>query len=164
MKKLCILGENVDFEIDFADVVNFKSEKEISGKYDLFVLNNYYEPLGEEFIKNNIVIRLHHSLLPSFNTEEPIKEAYLSGVKVTGVTVHYVENTDYTGKIIAQYPVLIDNYTSYPQLEDELKKLGSEIYPLVIKSVLEDKVFDIVELLTKNSHSCCSHNCCKGCS
>jgi hypothetical protein len=50
---------------------------------------------------------------------------------------------------------LIDCYTNYSQLEYELIELEKKMYPLVIKSILEDKVFDIVDMLSaSSSHAC----------
>ena len=133
-------------------------------KFDLIVIINNdgsdFE-LTDDYIETHKVIRVQPSLLPSFNTSNPIKDAFLNGVKVTGVTVHRVENKDMTGLILAQYPVMIDSYTGYQQLADEIFKLESLLLPYVLKSVLEDKVFDIVDFLNGSK----SHNCggCGGC-
>ena len=83
----------------------------------------------------------------------------MSGVKVTGVTVYMYTND--TNKILAQYPVMIDAYTHYDELEIEIKQLETRLYPLVIKSMLEDRVFDIVELLAPTKEHSCSG--CSGC-
>ena len=161
MKKLLlvtsdgVLADTVRDKIDCEIVV---SDKVDSGNYDLIALTDEVSISDDEFIQNNNIIRLHNSLLPSFNTSESVKDAYVSGVKVTGVTVHRVENADMTGLILAQYPVLIDSYTSYGQLETEIKQTGYKLYPLVIKSVVNDTVFDLVEFLSATpKHKC--HGC-----
>lgn len=127
-------------------------------EFDLIVVINNdgsdFE-ITDDYINIHKVIRVQPSLLPAFNSSSPIKDAFLSGVKVTGVTVHRVENEDMTGFILAQYPVMIDSYTGYQQLFDELLKLESQLLPYVLKSVLEDKVFDIVDFLNgSKSHTC----------
>lgn len=133
-------------------------------EYDITVIINndgYDFEITDDYIANHKVIRVHPSLLPAFNTSTPIKDAFISGVKVTGVTVHRVENNDMSGLILSQYPVMIDSYTGYQQLADEIIKLEAQLLPYVLKSVLEDKIFDIVDFLNGNK----THNCggCGGC-
>lgn len=53
----------------------------------------------------NKIINIHPSLLPSFPGKDAIGQAMAHGVKVTGVTVHYVDEGMDTGKIIAQAAV-----------------------------------------------------------
>ncbi|MER1986821.1 MAG: phosphoribosylglycinamide formyltransferase [Solibacillus sp.] len=53
----------------------------------------------------NKIINIHPSLLPSFPGKDAIGQAMEHGVKVTGVTVHYVDEGMDTGKIIAQVAV-----------------------------------------------------------
>ncbi|GGG32494.1 phosphoribosylglycinamide formyltransferase [Lysinibacillus alkalisoli] len=53
------------------------------------------------------IINIHPSLLPSFPGKDAIGQAFQHGVKVTGVTVHYVDEGMDTGPIIAQQAVNI---------------------------------------------------------
>lgn len=53
----------------------------------------------------NKIINIHPSLLPSFPGKDAIGQAMAHGVKITGVTVHYVDEGMDTGKIIAQVAV-----------------------------------------------------------
>ncbi|MEO4055590.1 phosphoribosylglycinamide formyltransferase [Solibacillus sp. CAU 1738] len=53
----------------------------------------------------NRIINIHPSLLPSFPGKDAISQAFEHGVKVTGVTVHYVDAGMDTGPIIAQAAV-----------------------------------------------------------
>lgn len=50
------------------------------------------------------IINVHPSLLPSFKGRDGIRDAYEYGVKVTGVTVHFVDAGIDTGEIIDQMP------------------------------------------------------------
>lgn len=118
------------------------------------------------------VLNIHASLFPAFVCENPIKEAFTAGAKVTGVTVYYTDKEMY-GRIIAQYPVLIGLTTSYPDLEKELEVVGQKLYPPVIDAVINDKVFDFSDLFKNGcSHTSggCSRNagacgtCCTNCS
>lgn len=53
----------------------------------------------------NRIVNIHPSLLPSFPGKDAIEQAVAHGVKVTGVTVHYVDEGMDTGPIIAQRAV-----------------------------------------------------------
>lgn len=103
-------------------------------------------------------IACHHSLLPAFDCEEPEKEAILNGVKVTGITIYYPN----TKKIIAQYPVFINNDTHYNDLKQELTYHEQTLLPLVAEKILNNEPFDIQKLVNKG----CGGNCggCSSCS
>ena len=116
---------------------------------------------------NSRVINLHPALLPSFQGEDALKKAFLSGVKVSGVTVHEVEEDNFYGRIIAQYPVLIGLTTNFCDYVQEVEIIAQKLYPLVIDSIIKDGVFDFHHLLnrgcTSSQNGCgnCSH--CSGC-
>ena len=107
-------------------------------------------------------INLHPSLLPSFKGKDAIKESYLAGVKVSGITIHRVEPDNFYGKIIAQVPILIGNDTHFDEFETEIINIASKIFPKVIETVLEGKVFDFSDLFKSSG---CGGNCssCGGC-
>lgn len=96
-------------------------------------------------------IKIHYSLLPAFDCDNPIKEAFLAGVKVSGVTIYRESDK----KILAQYPVLIENTTHFDEFEKEMLKTGDILYKKVIECIEQDKVFDFTDLF--------SHNSCTGC-
>lgn len=107
--------------------------------------------------KDNICI--HYSLLPAFDCEEPMKEAFLAGVKVSGVTIYEKE----TKKILAQYPVLIGNTMHFDEFETEMRKTGEILYNMVLECLEQDKVFDFAYLL--GGGHLCGGKCggCGGC-
>lgn len=81
-------------------------------KVDLIVLAGYLKVVGQEIISTyrNRIINIHPSLIPSFCGKgyygEKVHQAVLEkGVKITGVTVHYVDEGTDTGKIIMQKAV-----------------------------------------------------------
>lgn len=53
----------------------------------------------------NKIINIHPSLLPAFPGIDAVGQAYRAGVKVAGITVHYVDEGMDTGPIIAQRAV-----------------------------------------------------------
>ena len=100
----------------------------------------------------------HHSLLPAFNSPEPVYDAIVAGAKVTGITIYYTEPF----KIIAQYPLIINNSAHFDEIETQLSYLEQIIFPLVAEKYAKNEPFEISDLL--KSHSCkgaCSS--CSGC-
>ena len=119
--------------------------------YNLVANINY----KSEVEQNHVAV--HHSLLPAFESKEPVKDAILAGVKVTGITFYYTNPK----KIITQYPIFISNASHYDDVANELEYLEQTIYPLILERLLENKPFEIRNLLSKG----CSGNCggCNSC-
>lgn len=131
--------------------------------FDLIILCDYDKELSEETIELGRFVNIHPSLLPSFKGKDAIYRAFESGVKVSGVTVHWVTNELDGGKIIAQYPVLIGNTTHFDEFETEIHALEETLYPRVIDAILKDKVFDFSDLLSSGGCGHCSGGNCGGC-
>jgi phosphoribosylglycinamide formyltransferase 1 len=70
----------------------------------LVVLGGYMELLSEQFLERfpKAVINVHPSLLPAFPGLQAIEQALAYGVKLFGVTVHFVDSGVDTGPVIAQ--------------------------------------------------------------
>ena len=162
MKKLAILYSEytptidaVKFQLDgIAEIDTFKNEDEIDFElYDVVAAINYSDET-----KNN-VLKTHYSLLPAFDGNEPVRQAIMAGVKVTGITFYYSAK----GEIIAQYPVFIQNGAHYDEIVQECSYLEQTIYPYVIEKILKNEPFEIRNFMSRNS---CSGNCggCHGCS
>lgn len=133
-----------DFEVKI-----FDSYTQELNDFDLIVNTNY----KNEIPKNHI--NVHYSLLPAFQDEEPVKQAFLAGVKVTGITFYYTNPQ----RIIAQYPIFISNFSHYDDVERELEYLEQTIYPLILEKILKNEPFEIRQMLSQG----CSGNC-GGCS
>ena len=71
------------------------------------VLAGYMRLVGDTLLSaySNRIVNIHPSLLPSFPGKDAIGQAMDHGVKITGVTVHYVDEGMDTGKIISQAAV-----------------------------------------------------------
>lgn len=134
-----IIAHLKDFEVKAVNSV------EEIGACDLLVNTNY----DKEIPQNHI--NVHYSLLPAFSDNEPVKEAFLAGVKVTGISFYYTNPE----RIIAQYPIFISNFSHYDDIERELEYLEQTIYPLILEKILRNEPFEIRKLLTKG----CSGNC-----
>ncbi len=80
----------------------------------------------------NHVLNIHPSLLPSFKGGRAIEQAFQSGVKITGCTVHYVVPEVDSGKIIMQAAVPIFENDTLETLQARLQVQEHKIYPAAI--------------------------------
>ena len=105
---------------------------------DLIVLAGYMRIIGKTLLSHysNRILNIHPSLLPSFPGLHGIKDAYEYGVKVTGVTVHLVDDGVDTGPIIAQEPVMILPEDTMESLEEKIHQTEHRLYPKVLRDVL----------------------------
>lgn len=86
------------------------------------------------------VVNLHPALLPSFTGAHAIRDAFESGVKVTGVTVHFA-NAEYDkGPIIAQEPVCIEEGDTLDSLEARIHQTEHQLYPRVLRLIADGRV------------------------
>ncbi|MFC0361166.1 phosphoribosylglycinamide formyltransferase [Enterococcus canintestini] len=110
-------------------------------KIDLIVLAGYMRIIGEGLLTAfpKKIINIHPSLLPAFPGLHGIKDAYDYGVKVTGVTVHYIDAGVDTGPIIAQAPVSIDSEDDLTTLEAKIHQVEHQLYPEVLKKIVMSK-------------------------
>lgn len=86
-----------------------------------------------------LIINIHPALLPSFPGLHGIDDAYAAGVKVTGVTVHYVDSGIDSGPIIAQEPVKILDDETVDHLEARIHEVEHELYFKSFCKVLKSK-------------------------
>jgi phosphoribosylglycinamide formyltransferase-1 len=111
-------------------------------KIDLIVLAGYMFLLSAEFVKKfkNKILNIHPALLPSFKGEHGIQDAYDYGVRITGVTVHFVDEDLDSGPIILQSPCYIKDNESVEELEEKIHKVEHKIYPKAVKYFCEDRL------------------------
>lgn len=132
-----------------------------NNNFDLGVLAGYMRILPEKILSYCKFINIHPSLLPSFKGANAILDALNHGVTVTGVTIHHVDKTLDGGKIIFQYPVMIDEYMNLQDLKSEIQTLEHKIYPLVIETILQNKVISYSTILKSSCNSGCGSKGCK---
>ena len=94
-------------------------------------------------------IEVHQSLLPAFKSDDPVRDAILAGVKVTGITLSYKD------RIIAQYPIFVTNDMHYDELKLYLEHIEKILVPLVAEKLLKNEAFETQTLMAKQK--------CKGC-
>jgi phosphoribosylglycinamide formyltransferase-1 len=96
--------------------------------------------LSPEFVQRFKILNIHPALLPSFKGTEGIKAAFDYGVKVTGVTVHFVDEEMDHGPIVLQEPVRIKEDDTLESLEARIHKIEHKIYPQAIRLFIENRL------------------------
>jgi len=101
---------------------------------ELVVLAGFMRVLHEPMLKAfpRGIINIHPSLLPKFPGLEAWKQALVAGERVTGCTVHYVDEQIDHGKILAQKEVTILPNDTAESLHARIQVLERELYPAVV--------------------------------
>jgi phosphoribosylglycinamide formyltransferase-1 len=101
----------------------------------LVVLAGYMKLLSGAFLARfpDAVINVHPSLLPAFPGLRPIAEAVEYGVKVFGVTVHFVDEGVDSGAVILQAAIDIPRATDAEAVHDALRPLEHRLLPEAVR-------------------------------
>lgn len=112
---------------------------------DLVVSAGFMKIVGEAFLARfgGRVVNTHPALLPSFPGAHGVRDALAYGVRVTGCTVHFVDNGVDTGPIIAQGVV---------EVRDEDDDDGGAALHERIKEVERRLLVDVVGRLARNGY------------
>jgi len=104
-------------------------------KVDLVVLAGYMRILSLYFIKmyQNRIMNIHPALLPSFPGLYAQRQAVEYGVKVSGCTVHFVDEGVDSGPIILQKAVEVKDDDTEESLAERILKEEHQIYPRAIQ-------------------------------
>ncbi len=117
--------------------------KKLLGKnVKLIILAGYMRVLSTKFVEKfkNKIINIHPALLPSFKGVHGIKDAFLYGVKKTGVTVHFVDDRVDNGPIILQDTIEIEKNDTEDSLEKKIHGLEHKLYPKAISLFVDGKL------------------------
>jgi len=105
---------------------------------DLVCLAGYMRLLSPCFIEafRGRILNIHPSLLPAFPGLDAQRQALEHGVKVSGCTVHFVDETLDGGPIIAQRAVPVIEGDTVESLSARILEQEHQLYPEAIRSVL----------------------------
>ncbi len=139
IKTLLVLRENFKTREDFENKIINQLEKD---NIELICLAGFMRILSPEFVKKypNRILNIHPALLPSFKGTRGIKDAFDHGVKVTGVTVHFVTEELDAGPIILQEAVRIEEDDTQETLEQKIHAVEHKLYPEAIRLVTEARL------------------------
>ncbi|KFD52222.1 hypothetical protein M513_06935 [Trichuris suis] len=106
------------------------------------ILSDYYKLTVSSGIAGNFlrewvgrIVNIHPALLPLFKGLNPHRQALDAGVRVSGATVHFVEEEVDSGGIISQRSVPVHTTDSESTLSERIKQIEHEIYPKAVDKV-----------------------------
>jgi phosphoribosylglycinamide formyltransferase 1 len=108
----------------------------------LVVLAGWMELLGRAFIRRfaGRIINVHPSLLPAFAGLRAIEQAVEHGVKVTGVTVHFVDEGVDTGAIVLQEALELSYPDAIADIEKRVHGVEHRLLPRAVRLIAEGRV------------------------
>jgi len=117
-------------------------------KIDLIVLAGFLKLIPENFVRafRDKIINIHPALLPSFGGSGMYginvhRAVYESSVQVSGASVHFVDETYDSGRIIAQRCVDISTVKSPEEIAERVLSIEHQLLPSVIEKIALGKVF-----------------------
>jgi phosphoribosylglycinamide formyltransferase-1 len=104
---------------------------------ELVVLAGFMQILSPEFIRpfHGRIINVHPSLLPAFPGLRPIEEALDYGVRVTGVTVHFVDEGVDSGPIVLQEGFELPYHRDIEAVETRVHQIEHELLPRAVRLI-----------------------------
>jgi phosphoribosylglycinamide formyltransferase-1 len=109
---------------------------------DLIVMAGYMRLITDTLVKPYYgrIINVHPSLLPAFPGVNSIGQAFEYGVKLTGVTVHFVDGGMDSGPVIAQRAVEVTSDDTEATLAERIHALEHLLYPQAIALIRAGRV------------------------
>jgi phosphoribosylglycinamide formyltransferase-1 len=109
---------------------------------DLIVLAGFMEILSAEFIARfaGRIVNVHPSLLPSFPGLRAIERAVEEGVKVTGVTVHFVDEGVDSGAIVLQEALELSYPARIAEIEERVHGVEHRLLPRAVRLIAAGRV------------------------
>ncbi len=107
---------------------------------DLVVLAGFMRILSGNFVRRWPILNVHPSLLPAFPGAHAVEDALAHGVKVTGVTVHFVVEEVDAGPIVAQEPLDIGPDDTPDTLHARIKTIEHQLLPRAVALFCADRL------------------------
>jgi len=106
-------------------------------RVELVVLAGFMELLSPAFTRRfeQRVINVHPALLPSFPGLHAIEQALEHGVKVTGVTVHFVDEAVDSGPVVLQRGIELEYPADVEEVERRMHEVEHELLPEAIRLI-----------------------------
>ena len=111
-------------------------------KIEVIVLAGFMRILSPQFINSykNKIINIHPSLLPSFPGAHAHRDTIKYGSKISGCTVHLVDEGVDTGPIIFQASVKVSNNETEETLSQKILPLEHELMPKALELFCSKKI------------------------
>jgi len=131
-------ADHADRDARDAALGDWLEEREV----DLVVLAGFMELLGPALIARfrNRVVNVHPALLPAFPGIGAIEQALAFGAKVTGVTVHFVDEGVDSGPIILQEPLALTYPSAIEEIEERVHRIEHRLLPEAVRLIAGGRV------------------------
>jgi phosphoribosylglycinamide formyltransferase-1 len=109
---------------------------------ELVCLAGYKKVVSKVFVDSfpNRIMNIHPTLLPSFPGLKPHEKAIKFGVKISGLTVHFVDEGVDTGPIIVQAAVPVSPDDTKETLSEKILRLEHKVYPQAVKWFVDGRI------------------------
>ena len=113
-----------------------------SHEVDLVVLAGFMELLGADFIGRfaGRIVNVHPSLLPAFPGLRAIEQAVEQGVRVMGVTVHFVDEGMDSGAIVLQEAFELPYPARIAEIEERVHGVEHRLLPRAVRLIAAGRV------------------------
>ena len=124
------------------EIVSILKSYDVLPSNGLVCLAGYMKIISAEFVKEykSRIMNVHPALLPSFKGLHAQKQALDYGVKVSGCTVHFVDDAVDTGPIILQQSVDIYSTDTVEDISNRILELEHKLYPQAVKLFAENRL------------------------
>jgi phosphoribosylglycinamide formyltransferase-1 len=131
--------------VDFPDRAAF--DEALTGvvaaaRPDVVCLAGFMRILGPRFVRSfpDRIVNTHPSLLPAFRGAHAVRDALAYGVRVTGCTVHLVDEEVDHGPVLMQAPVAVEDGDDEASLHDRIKQEEHRLLPAAVRLVAHGRV------------------------
>jgi phosphoribosylglycinamide formyltransferase 1 len=123
-------------------VVSVLRKYDVMPKYGLICLAGFMRLISAEFIKEYPmrILNIHPALLPSFPGLHAQKQAIEYGVKISGCTIHFVDQGLDSGPIVLQRAVKVMDSDTEEELSARILRKEHELYPEAVRLFAEGKI------------------------
>lgn len=125
------------------DFYTMIAKKLVKSDVDLVILAGFMRIVGKPLIEAfpNRIMNIHPALLPAFPGLHSQKQAVDYGVRVSGCTVHFVDEGMDTGPIIIQAAVVVSPDDTEDTLSERILRLEHKIFPYAIRLYSEGRLY-----------------------
>jgi phosphoribosylglycinamide formyltransferase 1 len=123
-------------------IVSVLRKYDVMPEYGLICLAGFMRLISAEFIKEYPmrILNIHPALLPSFPGLHAQKQAIEYGVKISGCTVHFVDQGLDSGPIVLQRAVNVIDSDTEEELSARILRKEHELYPEAVRLFAEGKI------------------------
>jgi phosphoribosylglycinamide formyltransferase-1 len=113
-----------------------------SRRIDAVALAGFMRVVGTELVGafEGRMLNVHPSLLPAFPGAHPVADALEWGAKVTGVTVHVVDDQIDHGPIVAQAAVDMAPGDTWDSLEERIHEVEHRLFPAAMRALVQGRL------------------------